>query len=228
MPEPTIGASVGEDGTNRVADVRTVQRLLRQLPALVGALDVTGQCDERTIQAIHTVQRELFKRSDGLLKPNGPTFKRLRAAIDTGFVQLPQREPNDDSADYYSYSEARCQYGAPATIQALQDVARALRSGPMALRIGIGDISFIDGHDMPPHKSHRRGKNTDIRPMRTDRRKTGVDIRDPAYDREATRAVVHALFASGRVAKVLFNDSAVEDVTFFQGHHNHLHVDTKA
>lgn len=226
MSSTTISASVGEDGTNKVMDVKTVQRLLSRLSGMP-SLEINGICDEATLQAIHQLQVDFFNGSDGLLEPNGPTFKRLLKAVSMGFVQLPQMAPNDPSAGYYHYSEARKQFGTPATIALLQAVALSLRAAEPSLLIAIGDISLRDGNAMPPHRSHTNGRNIDLRPMRKDGKKLPVTFTDPAYSRQRTQALVDALRATGKIVSILFNDPEVTGVRPFQGHHNHLHVTTK-
>jgi hypothetical protein len=226
MPSATISASVGEDGTNKVSDVKTVQRLLSRLSGMP-SLEASGLCDDRTIQAIHQLQMDFFNGSDGLIEPNGPTFKRLLKAGDLGFVQLPQIAPDDPSAGYYHYSEARKQFGTPATIAQLQSVALSFQAVEPGLLIAMGDISFRDGSAMPPHKSHTNGRNIDLRPMRKDGKKLPVTFTDPAYSQQRTQALVDAFLATGKIASILFNDPGIIGVKPFQGHHNHLHVTTK-
>jgi hypothetical protein len=226
MPDPVINDSVGEDGANNPADVRTIQQLLNQLGGFA-PINVNGVCGQDTIDAIHKIQQDFFGGSDGLIEPGGPTFKRMLKALSLGFEQLPQVDPGDNSADYYSYSEARKQYGTPKTIRTLQDVAQTFHAARPDLRIGIGDISFRDGNPMPPHTSHRSGRNIDIRPLRKDGKQSPVTIADSQYDREATRLLAQSLFANSNVKKILFNDSEIEGVRPFPGHHNHLHVETK-
>jgi hypothetical protein len=226
MPDPIINASVGEDGTNDPADVITIQELLNQLGGLP-PIEVNGDCGLDTIDAIHMVQMDFFNGSDGLIEPNGPTFKRLLKAISLSFTQLFQVDPLDDTAGYYTYSEARKQYGTPATILLLQEVAQTFHATIPELRVGIGDISLRDGAPMPPHTSHRNGRNTDIRPLRTDGQQIPVTITDDAYDREATRLLAQILLARPTVKKIFFNDPQIEGVIPLQGHHNHLHVETK-
>lgn len=226
MPDPIINASVGEDGTNDFADVITIQELLNQLGG-IAPIEINGICGQDTIDAIHIVQMDFFNGSDGLIEPNGPTFKRLLKAVSLGFIQLLQVDPQDDTAGYYTYSEARKQYGTFATIILLQEVAQTFHSTLPELRIGIGAISLRDGAPMPPHISHRTGRNTDIRPLRTDGQQIPVTITDEAYDREATRLLAQILLTRPTVKKIFFNDTQIEGVIPMQGHHNHLHVETK-
>jgi hypothetical protein len=225
MPVPEIENSVGEDGTNNPSDVIIVQQLLNILEG-AALIEVNGICGLDTIEAIHKVQRDFFNGSDGLIEPKGPTFKRILAAIEKGYKMLPQVSLTSATDGYYSYSPSRKQYGTPTTIDTLLEVAQNFHLIRPDLRIGIGDMSLRDGAPHPPHTSHRNGRNTDIRPLRHDGAQTGVKITDIEYDRGATRLLVQILLTHPNVKRILFNDTEIEGVKFFQGHHNHLHVES--
>jgi hypothetical protein len=226
MPTPQINDSVGEDGTNNPEDVITIQQLINILEGFA-LLEVNGICGQDTIDAIHKVQMDFFNGSDGLIEPKGPTLKRILAAIEKGFKLLPQVDSGDNNAGYYSYSMAREQYGTPDAIETLQVTAQVFHELRPNLRIGIGDISLRDGAPFPPHTSHRTGRNSDIRPLRKDGAQRGVTIFEDAYDREATRVLVQTLLMHPNVKRILFNDLEIEGVNEAQGHHNHLHVETR-
>jgi hypothetical protein len=226
MPTPQINDSVGEDGTNNPEDVITIQPLINILEGFA-LLEVNGICGPETIDAIHKVQMDFFNGSDGLIEPNGPTLKRILAAIEKDYLLLPQVDPGDNDADYYSYSKAREQYGTRAAIETILEAAQSFHELCPDLRIGIGNISLRDGAPFPPHTSHRTGRNIDIRPLRKDGELRGVTIFEDAYHREATRLLVQILLTHPNVKRILFNDLEIEGVIEAQGHHNHLHVDTR-
>lgn len=221
---PDLKASVGSGGVNNSADVKVIQTLLNQ----VGdhpALPVNGVCGEDTIAVIKSFQSGFFSVPDGRIDPGGQTFKRLVQVTGLGYVQLPQ----EGGDGYYSYSVADNQFGTPETIKTLQEVASQFHALRPNLLIGIGDISFRDGHKMPPHKSHINGRNIDIRPLRKDAAKRPIEFTDKLnYDREATRLLAQTFLAHPNVRKIFFNDPAIEGVKPLEGHHNHLHVETKA
>ena len=77
---------------------------------------------------------------------------------------------------------------------------------------------------MAPHGSHRRGVDVDIRPLRADGQRLPVTITDPNYSRDRTKLLVEALQAQSNLHLILFNDTKVQGVRFYEGHHNHLHV----
>ena len=84
-----ITAPVGRRGNlapqvemNRSADVSSVQTLLNhhaQSSGLTQPLQVTGQCDESTMRAIETFQRQVvgLRRPDGRVDPGGRTIRAL-------------------------------------------------------------------------------------------------------------------------------------------------------
>src|SRR5262249_31622242 len=96
-------------------------------------------------------------------------------------------------------------------------------SGP---RIGIGDISFRRGGHMPPHLSHDKGIDADVRLMRNDGKEHGVTYRDATYSRDLTQKLVDTIRANGvlPINGIFFNDPAVTGVKQLKGHDNHLHV----
>lgn len=77
---------------------------------------------------------------------------------------------------------------------------------------------------MPPHASHRRGTDVDIRPQRTNGERVPTNIRESAYSREKTKMVVDELVKDSNLNLILFNDNKIEGVRFWEGHENHLHV----
>ncbi|MEY4580174.1 MAG: hypothetical protein RL701_4877 [Pseudomonadota bacterium] len=73
-----IEGSVGRDGSNSHADVKTVQKLLRSKGFNVGHPD--GVCGSRTVTAIETFQHGFLRRPDGRVDPDGKTWTHLASA----------------------------------------------------------------------------------------------------------------------------------------------------
>lgn len=141
----------------------------------------------------------------------------------TGFVQLP-----GGSSDYRVYEPADRQFGTQKTIDTIVEVARGVHGADPGLIFSVGDISFADGSNMPPHTAHRSGRNVDHRPIRRDRTDQPVTITSAEYDRAATATVIAAYLAHANVHSVLFNDTSISGVTASPGHDNHFHVQTLA
>jgi peptidoglycan hydrolase-like protein with peptidoglycan-binding domain len=221
-----LSGSVGQGGRNAHDDVLLVQKQLNKnahLVAAIGRVPEDGNLDERTQRAIIAFQRQVvrFSSPDGRVDPRGRTWRTLLGemphAASGAFVQLL-----GDNQGFYFYVSPDRVWGTPSTIQSIRNVAIALQAS--GIEIGVGDISFAQGGHMPPHSSHRRGVDVDIRPQRADGRRAPVTITDPAYSRERTRTVVEALQDDPNLKLILFNDDEMTGVRFAEGHHNHLHV----
>jgi hypothetical protein len=135
------------------------------------------------------------------------------------------------NAGLVSYQREPRQYGRAEMIRALQAIGAAWqRARPTGPRIGIGDISFRGGGRMPPHASHQRGLDVDIRLMRADGREAPVRYQDAAYSRALTQQLVNTIRANPvlPVELIYFNDPAVTSVRPWRGHDNHLHVRFRA
>jgi hypothetical protein len=220
-PGSAIAGSVGRHGTNRVTDVRIVQALLNKAGA---GIKEDGQCGRATISAIEEYQRHWTRHSDGRVDPGGTLWKHLvegKLKIKReGYCLLPQASGNG----YYPYSSMDRQYGTSSTIAALIRVCQKFVKKYPGLQVGIGDMSLASGAEMKPHKTHRNGRNADIRPMRQDGKMLAVSISDAQYSRERTKTLVEIIQADINYKSILFNDSAITGVTHWEGHDNHLHV----
>jgi peptidoglycan hydrolase-like protein with peptidoglycan-binding domain len=67
--------SVGRNGENLKQDVIRVQSLLKTAGVDPGPID--GVCGSETISAIRRFQERLVTHPDGLIEPEGPTWKKL-------------------------------------------------------------------------------------------------------------------------------------------------------
>lgn len=221
-----LTGSVGQGGRNAHDDVLLVQKLLNknaQIAALNGAIPETGTLDEATQKGIITFQRSVVRLSapDGRIDPHGRTFRMLLGeqpqSTNVAFVQL-----SGENGNFYLYEPQDRVWGTPSTIQSIKNIAIQLK--PHGFELGIGDISFQQGGRMSPHGSHKRGVDVDIRPIRADGRRSPCTITDPNYSHEKTKLLVEALHSLPNLKLILFNDSKMKGVRFYEGHHNHLHV----
>ncbi len=132
----------------------------------------------------------------------------------------------EDGEGHYSYSSSRSrQYGTEETMRSLDNLVAAWEAKyPDGPRIGIGDISNEGGGKMKPHKTHQKGTNVDMRPLRTDGLERPVVISDKRYSRVYTSELVKLLLADPNVRSVLFNDTAIPGVIWWEHHDNHLHI----
>lgn len=229
MPSPparvqTLTSSVGRRATNDPGDVQTVQQLLNVAGA---GIKEDSSCGRSTISAIEDYERNWTKRPDGRVDPGGKTWARLLEAklkvLRQGYVLLPQVSGNG----YYPYSANERQYGTAASVRTLVHVCQTFAQQFPGLKVGVGDMSFANGAVMSPHKTHRNGRNADIRPIRTDGKAMPVTISDAEYSRERTKALVELLQSEANLKSILFNDAKIVGVTHWDGHDNHLHVSMK-
>ncbi len=220
-----LTGSVGADGRNAHDDVQQVQIQLNKnahLVEAIGRVPEDGNLDEATQRAIIAFQRQLGGHSapDGRVDPHGLTWRRLVGDIPHARVDAFEAlTPVSDN--FYLYSNQDRVWGTPTTLQSVRTLVATLR--PAGIVLGIGDISFAQGGRMPPHASHRRGIDVDIRPQRTDEARSPIRISDPDYSHDRTKLVVEALVADDNLELIFFNDKKMPSVRFHEGHDNHLH-----
>ncbi len=81
-----ISGSVGEGGRNRADDVLWVQKVLNQVPSVVGGplrpLVEDSKFGPNTAAAIKRFQKIQLAFADGLIEPSGRTFQRLSEFVD--------------------------------------------------------------------------------------------------------------------------------------------------
>lgn len=135
--------------------------------------------------------------------------------------------PQFSGKGYYSYEPAKNQYGTSETSAALIRICQKFTTAYPDVLVGIGDMSLANGAEMKPHKTHRNGRNADIRPLRKDGKMERVSIGDAQYSHERTKALVEIIRADSNFKSVLFNDLAIPFVTQYAGHNNHLHISMK-
>ena len=225
-----LTGSVGQGARNAHDDVQIVQVQLNKnahLVAEIGRLEEDGVMGAHTQRAIIAFQSKIVKLSapDGRIDPHGRTWRVLLGdlphAAPTIFNQLTAED-----GSFYLYSNRDRGWGTASTLQSIRTLATAMHA--TGIVIGVGDISFSQGGKMPPHGSHRRGVDVDIRPQRKDGSRIPISITDPAYSHDNTLKVVQALQRDPNLELILFNDNKIKGVRFYEGHHNHLHVRFKA
>lgn len=220
-----ITGSVGKKGQNFSADVLLVQKLLNQkLNATSGVVPLkeNGDFGEPMLKAIEYFQKKVvgLAIADGRIDVGGKTWKKLSDSTSkTALKQLVANSPN-----YYRYSSSDRQYGTEKALSSLYTLAKRMKDS-CGVTIGIGDISFADGKLMPPHGSHRKGVDVDIRPLRKDKKSLPVSITQKKdYDAALTKKLVEFARRDPNLASILFNDTSITGVKSHTGHDNHLHL----
>lgn len=143
-----------------------------------------------------------------------------------GYFMLPQMP---EESGYYTYGTppgGRAQYAHPQMLNFIFKLEYSW-SAIDERKIGIGNISLAEGRIFPPHVSHRKGLEVDIRPIRKDGAKSPVSWSSKDYDQIATSKLVDLIWQTGMVNKIGFNDPKIARVSFMKGHDDHLHVEVK-
>ncbi|MEL6105089.1 MAG: hypothetical protein AAFU85_03600 [Planctomycetota bacterium] len=233
-----LSASVGYSGVNHESDIYIVQTLLGLHGYLNHICPIPGKYSMDLEVAINDFQKDVVKLShpDGRVDPGGRSYKTL-IGVKSGGGSGGGRQPSKvkfkqftPSTGCYSYATEREQWATEKTVASLLKAAKKFYEQEGVL-IGIGHLSLSGGQKFPPHKSHRTGRDADIRPVRSDGAKSPVQVDNDNYSHERTAALVSILRDDTNLRQILFNDSKIykkhSNVKYYQGHHNHLHVSFK-
>ena len=203
---------------SRGSAVSALQILLDEKRA--AGLTLTGVYDRATGRAVAAFQRHAGLTVSGSADP--VTWRALLAHL-----ELPVFGP---TLCDYSTGNGPANWGTSAAVGQLEAAARRVVDAGHG-RVGVGDLGFEHGGDIPGHMSHEQGLDIDLRPMRRDEAQCawGTTWRLGSYDRAATRALVQAIRATapGHVQLIYFNDpELIADglTTWYAGHDDHLHV----
>lgn len=139
-----------------------------------------------------------------------------------GFIQLP-----NSGRGFYGYYAASKRWGTPRLVYGIERIAaRFQREHPTWGRIGLGDISVMNGGRISGHASHQRGVDVDGRLMRTDNREQATTIFQSAYSRTKNQALLNLYESELNVKNIFFNDTRVRTAhrQNWPNHDNHYHV----
>jgi len=103
MATQQINGSVGLGGLNAPADTEAVQTLLTEKKVYRGKIDKL--CGPKTVEAIKEFQANFMRRPDGLIDPNGITWKKL-----TGMVPMGPPLPRESTPLHLKLSEEGHQF----------------------------------------------------------------------------------------------------------------------
>ncbi len=223
----SITASVGEGGKNNSPDVIAIQTLLNKWvdPKVAINGTCTGKPDDPTVIAIRSFQSRFSSSPDGRVDAGGGTLKKLNSEP---LFLLPQT-----GFGYYPYGKSdttKRQWGTSNTIDTLTYISMWFCWFYPDTLVGIGDISFEFGGEMPPHGTHMQGLHVDVRPCRKDNNKVGVLYTDTTnYDQEKTKFLIELFIAHKNVKTIIFDDP---DIYALEGvikdnkgkHHDHFHI----
>lgn len=211
------------------------QRLVRR--RLMTAADVAtgpGIFGPRTQKALLTFQMDKDLSPTGILTDETyralfknelpPAFERSANNTDVNAV-LPERGVG--FATYSREPGGVDQFGTQRTINAVVSLAHEWSMTHPEVALQFGDISRRGGGVFKPHKSHRRGRDVDMRPIRKDSRLAPTNIDDASFDRNRTEAFVRMARERHPNIDILFNDRTLVKRGLTRrvaGHGNHLHL----
>jgi peptidoglycan hydrolase-like protein with peptidoglycan-binding domain len=198
--------------------VAALQRLL--IEKRKAKIDLSATFDGATKSAVVAFQRHVGIDATGTV--GAGTWRRLLAHL-----ELPVWGSTLCS---YEVGNGSAKWGTSEAIGQLQAAARRVVDGGHG-KVGLGDIGWEHGGDIPLHQTHEQGLDVDLRPMRDarDQCRWGVRWDWGTYDRAATRDLIRAIRATapGHVKLIYFTDPVLIReglTTWFAGHDDHLHV----
>ncbi len=228
------------EGVKRGSEGDVVRGLQTRLVTLsyMTLSDITsgaGIFGPRTEKALITFQMQHGIQPNGILTDE--TYQALLTSVP---AVLPTTDLGDGTrvdtvllAEGRGYTTYRRepggadQYGRASTIRAVQSLGEAWASQHSKPRLQIGDISRRNGGHFPPHGSHQKGIDVDIRPMTNNGVEEATNIHVANYSHTLTRELVRLIKEKFAGAMILFNDQRLinEGLTRrAQGHDDHLHV----
>ena len=205
-----------------VEDVRSGAAPVRRGPGR--AYDVAGRLDGGdavTVVGIEGEWRLIFHSGRrAFIHESHLAPERRRPTSAAGFIGLPAAGPG-----FYSTTTSGRRWGTPRLIYAMERIGLTLeREGRQ--RMGVGDVSLMNGGDIDGHVSHEKGVDVDVRLARRGPEGPGT-IYDAAYDREGTRRLLVLFRREQRVQYIFFHDPtaiAAGLSTPWPNHANHFHV----
>jgi putative peptidoglycan binding protein len=233
-----IRRAVGPGAPNTDADVRWVQRRLRQLG--FSWVDVDGDYGPQVGRALRAFQamvrgRENVSSRGGWVSVRGNLDHWLHAdnaprwgltpSRGTGFYSIERLDQRSDDHDYGT------SWLSEVLVFAGQRYQRDHRSKrPSAMPILANDVSRDRCRDTPDHEGHETGLSLDVGLPRTDGKRSGTFYTWKTYDRPATEAMLRAFLAHPRVAKIYFQDPVLIRKKLCVSrprHGDHLHIQLK-
>ncbi|MDF1665918.1 MAG: penicillin-insensitive murein endopeptidase [Planctomycetota bacterium] len=137
-----------------------------------------------------------------------------------GYIQLSNSGPG-----YFGYYSANRRWGTPTFIYGIQRVARRFKTAnPSAPRLGVGDISYMNGGKMSGHASHQKGVDGDFRPLKNNGTEGRVTIFQSTYSRSLSQKMFDLFDQELRIKYIFFNDKNTRHTTPWPNHDNHFHV----
>jgi peptidoglycan hydrolase-like protein with peptidoglycan-binding domain len=218
---------------DRGREVRLLQEKLVALGHMTQSQMDTGVgiFGPHTERAVEEFQHEHGLEINGILTPE------TRAALKAAFDNLPEVDRVDPDAittqvpaeghGYITYGPRHKKFARIGVFRAIEDLARLWIERHPEHLVQVGNISKLGGGRLPPHQTHRQGRDVDFRPFRRDALEMPVTIHDAAYSHDLTEEFVDLVHERQPGCRILFNDPrlvAAGKSIDVSGHHNHLHI----
>ncbi|HYN86459.1 MAG TPA: penicillin-insensitive murein endopeptidase [Pyrinomonadaceae bacterium] len=230
-----LNDGVKRDGEGKV--VRGLQNRLVSLGFMTLGQTASGQgkFGPQTEAALISFQQSHGINPSGVL--NDETYRALLASVPAPVPQTDHGNPT--SIDTVLPAEGRGfttyrrepggadQVGRAATIRGVMQVAEEWSTLHASPRLQIGDISRRRGGPFPPHGSHRKGVDVDIRPVTNNGREEPTNIHLGSYSHELTKELCQLIRRRVPGVRIFFNDPRLISLGLTQrlaGHNDHLHV----
>ena len=175
-------------------------------------IEPTGVLTDETYQALLLAAPSAVPKTDLL---DSTSVETVLPEKGIGYVTF-NREPG-----------GRDQVGRASTIRSLEDLGEAWASRHPTIPIAIGDISRRGGGPFPPHKSHKDGRDVDVRPLTNNGLNEPTNINATNYSHARTRELILLIREKFTLELIFFNDPLTikEGLTkHAAGHDNHLHL----
>lgn len=148
-----------------------------------------------------------------------PPPSASRPTSSAGFIQLAASGPG-----FYSYAVAGRRWGKPAMVYGIERIARRWETEQRgAPRMGVGDISAMNGGRISGHASHQKGVDVDVRPVRTSGEGPVTRFMS-TYSRARTSTLIGMYRRELSTTHVFFNDNTIAGTQYWRNHDNHFHV----
>ncbi|GEM_PF-3297775 len=144
-----------------------------------------------------------------------------------GYVQLPA-----SGAGFYGYNQASARWGKPILVYGFLRTAARWRASGALPRIGVGDLSLVNGGPISGHVSHQLGEDMDLRLVGRGSYEGPLLYMSSAYSQTRTRTLITDFLNRDLPIEVIFfNDpviaNALSYVSPWPNHDNHMHVRLK-
>ncbi len=188
----------------------------------IKGLAVTGIVDEKTLEAM----KQSAESGETILELQTQYYKTAEES-GAGLIELLEVG--------YGYTDQNTnRWGTYETINSILAVAEKWVNRGLAQKSGlvleIRDLSKKEGGNFnPPHASHQKGIDYDMRLIRNDRKQGGTIVGSSTYSKEYNEELVKIILEDNNTQYIGFLNSDIQDkygekIRLWKGHDDHFHV----